>query len=107
MVYASPIYCWELTAQIKPLIDRHYAFLYKNFLNGKPVALLVTCGGGASNNADLAQEAFKRMFDGTHGGILQSKVIGEYVVPSSDSSSFFDRATKVAETMTKDFLRIK
>ncbi len=68
LVYASPLFCWELSSQIKPLIDRHFC-LVKNYgsaehmslLQGKKAALLITCGGPIEGNADLVLKVFQRM----------------------------------------------
>ena len=52
IVYATPLYCWSFTSQIKPLIDRHFCLVsgegtpdYDSLIAGKPAALLVTCAG--------------------------------------------------------------
>jgi multimeric flavodoxin WrbA len=52
IVYASPLYTWSFTAQIKPLIDRHFCLVsddgtpqQDSLISGKPAALLVTCAG--------------------------------------------------------------
>ena len=34
-VYASPVYCFDFTAQLKSLIDRHFCLLYKPLMDGK------------------------------------------------------------------------
>lgn len=68
VVYASPLYCWNFTAQIKALIDRHFCLVtgygtpsYHSLINSKPVALLVTCGGPVEGNADVIQTVFDRV----------------------------------------------
>jgi multimeric flavodoxin WrbA len=83
VVYASPLYCWGFSSQMKALIDRHFCLVkgygtpeYKSFLDGKPMALLVTCAGPIEGNADLIQALFDRIND--YG---KSKVIGKYVIP--------------------------
>ena len=52
VVYASPLYCWGFSSQMKALIDRHFCLVkgyanpdYKSFAEGKLTALLVTCAG--------------------------------------------------------------
>jgi multimeric flavodoxin WrbA len=83
VVYASPLYCWGFSSQMKALIDRHFCLVkgygtpeYKSFVDGKPMALLVTCAGPVEGNADLIQTLFDRVND--YG---KSKVIGKYVIP--------------------------
>ncbi len=65
IVYASPLYCWSFTSQIKPLIDRHFCLVrgygtpdHATFLSGKPAALLVTCMGPIEGNCDAVQSIF-------------------------------------------------
>ena len=51
VVYASPVFCWGMTAQIKAVFDRLYATFkfnqepYVSMLKGKRGALIVTAGG--------------------------------------------------------------
>ena len=52
IVYASPLYCWSFSSQLKPLIDRHVCLVsgygtpdHDSLISGKPAALLVTCAG--------------------------------------------------------------
>ena len=65
IVYASPLYCWSFTSQIKPLIDRHFCLVsgygtpdHSSLLSGKPAALLVTCAGPVEGNCDAIQNIF-------------------------------------------------
>ena len=66
LVYASPLYCWDFTAQMKALIDRHYCLMkwesqpYFSLMRGKRAALLVTCGDAVEDNADVIQTIFAR-----------------------------------------------
>ncbi len=68
VVYASPLYCWDFTAQMKALIDRHFCLVtgygtpdYRSLISTKPVALLVTCAGPVDGNADVIQTVFDRV----------------------------------------------
>lgn len=68
VVYASPLYCWDFTAQMKALIDRHFCLVtgygtpdYRSLVNDKPAALLVTCAGPVEGNADVIQTVFDRV----------------------------------------------
>ena len=68
VVFASPLYFWGLTAQLKAVIDRTYS-LYTNYhqpghaslVEGQRQALLVTGAGPWENNAEAAFTAFSRI----------------------------------------------
>jgi multimeric flavodoxin WrbA len=82
VVYASPVYVWDFTAQMKALMDRHYCFVkwkrvakVHSLVAGKPAMLLATCGGDAGDNADLIQEIFKREMS-----YIQCSLGGCYIV---------------------------
>lgn len=105
MVLATPLYCWGFSAQIKPFIDRHICMTkgygtdqFTSFLDGKPLALLVTCGGPVEENADLIQTAFRRMAD-----FLRARPVGTYVVPfCTDPAKLGDEASKTTRKMAGD-----
>jgi multimeric flavodoxin WrbA len=105
VIYASPLYAWDFSAQLKQLLDRHYS-LGKNYgssnyislLEGKRTALLVTCGGGIADNADLIQEMFDRQ-----NNALKCDVIGKYIVPlCTTPDALGDEARAIAEKMAED-----
>lgn len=68
VVYASPLYFWGVSAQLKTVIDRTYAF-YVNYhqpghaslIEGRKQALVLTGGGGRENNAQEAITAYQRL----------------------------------------------
>ena len=83
IVLASPLFCWEFSAQLKPIIDRTFSQVkdygtpeHRSSMQGKPSALLVTCLGPVEGNADLIQEAFKRVMD-----YVKMEPVGSLVVP--------------------------
>ncbi|MBW1649898.1 MAG: flavodoxin family protein [Deltaproteobacteria bacterium] len=84
IIYASPLYCWGFTAQLKALVDRHFCMVkefslphnHVSLLENKKVALLVTCGGPVENNADLIQTAFERL-----AFYIKSKIAGKFILP--------------------------
>ena len=77
VVFASPIFCWGVTAQLKALIDRAYCLLkideggaYRILkVAGKPggtrFALLATGGGDVSGNLDLLVPPFNALAEFT------------------------------------------
>lgn len=105
VVYASPLYCWSFSSQMKAFFDRHFCFVtgygtpdYKSLLEGKRSALLVTCGGPVEDNADLIQTIFDRMND-----FCKCSVIGKYVVPfCTTPDSIRPEANRIAERMAAD-----
>ncbi|MDP4110235.1 MAG: flavodoxin family protein [Bacillota bacterium] len=101
VVYSSPVYCYEFTAQLKTLIDRHLCLIDKPLLDGKKVALLVTCAGDEENNADLVKQIFRRDFDGKNG-LIRAKILGEYILAESDAPDFAERAEKTASRMASE-----
>jgi multimeric flavodoxin WrbA len=83
IVYASPLYCWSFTSQIKPLIDRHFCLVsgdgsrdQDSLIGGKLAALLVTCGGPIEGNCDAIQGIFAGFTSYLH---LKPK--GNYILP--------------------------
>jgi multimeric flavodoxin WrbA len=67
LVYATPLYGWDFTGQMKQFLDRHFS-LQTGFgtpnhhasLAGRRAILLVTCMGPVEGNADLIQDIFNR-----------------------------------------------
>lgn len=105
IVYATPLYVWGFTAQMKALLDRHYCLtkwvdgrVANALLRGKRAALLVTCGDAAEGNADLIQGIFDREMR-----YLGCQVVGKYVVDNCTTpDKLGSRAVDVAESMWRD-----
>lgn len=88
IVYASPVYCWDFTAQMKALLDRHYCLVKwqggevaEALLEGKRAALLATCGGTAEENADLMQQVFERQLRYVRCRLVGTYIVGECTTP--------------------------
>ena len=68
MIFASPLYFWGVSAQLKTVIDRTYS-LYVNYhqpghaslVDGQRQALLITGAEPYENNAEAAFTAFRRL----------------------------------------------
>ncbi|WP_459481427.1 NAD(P)H-dependent oxidoreductase [Clostridium saccharoperbutylacetonicum] len=108
VVYASPIYCYDFTSQLKTFIDRHYCLTinfgspnHTSSIEGKKVALLITCMGREEGNADLAEE----IFDRSMRNVLKCNLVGKYTIPLSEAPDFNDRAKKVADKLAKDIIQ--
>ncbi len=105
VVYATPLYCWCFSAQMKALIDRHCSVVtnygtpdHKSLMAGKPTALLVTCEDEIEGNADLIQIVFDRINE-----YIEGVVVGKYIVPNcTEPKTLPPAASKTAEKMAKD-----
>ncbi|WP_027185366.1 flavodoxin family protein [Desulfovibrio inopinatus] len=82
VLFASPVYFWGFTAQLKALIDRTYSLVvnyhtpnHASLMEGKNIALLATGGGQFENNADGMFTAFDRL-----SGYLLTKKAAELFV---------------------------
>jgi multimeric flavodoxin WrbA len=108
VVYASPVYGFDLTAQIKSLIDRHFCLMtglesgsISSVMKDKRVALLMTAGYPAENNTEHAEAIFDRIF----GYLFQCDVAGKYIVSMSNAPDFESRAGKTAREMAVDITK--
>lgn len=106
IVYATPLYCWSFTSQIKPLIDRHFCLVsgdgtpeQDSLIGGKPAALLVTCAGPVEGNCDAIKTIFNGFTDYT--GLVNK---GHFILPFSTSpdaigDNGFELASKLSEAI--------
>jgi multimeric flavodoxin WrbA len=109
IVYASPIYAWGFPSQMKALLDRHYCLakwederVSQALLAGKRALLLVTCGGTAEANADLAVEMFRRQM-----AYMGCEVVGEHVVADCTTpEALGEKGEEAADAMTWDIARL-
>ena len=67
LIFATPVFCWGPTAQLKAVLDRCYAFCkfqedgsYNSLLRGKRCALVATAGGTKEDGADLVVDSYRR-----------------------------------------------
>ncbi|MBN2530987.1 MAG: flavodoxin family protein [Deltaproteobacteria bacterium] len=105
IVYASPVYAYDFTAQFKTIWDRHFCLL-KTDNAGKPLSLmknkitslLLTCGGPEEGNTDLIKVAFNRAIK----DMLQTRLVGQFVVAHSMSLDFESLAFAVARQMAQN-----
>jgi len=78
VLWTSPVFCWNVTAQTKTALDRCFALLTgEDLLKDSKWALVLTAGGDAFDGADLAVAMFSRL--SRFGGI---KYLGQHVVAS-------------------------
>jgi len=84
ILFASPLYAWSFAGQLKPLLDRCVCLVkdyegpnYNSLIGGKRSGLIVTCGWGIENNADLIQGTYERIAD-----YAQLVSVGELIIPN-------------------------
>ena len=105
LIYASPLYCWGFSSQMKELVDRHFCLItgygspeYRSLLADKRTALLVTCAGPIEDNADFIQGVFDRL--NNYGNC---NVVGKYVVPfCTTPDAIGEEALETAKKMAQD-----
>ncbi len=109
IVYASPLYCWSFTSQIKPLIDRHFCLVsgygtpeHESLLSGKTAALLVTCAGPVEGNCDAIQGIFSGISD--YGKMIAK---GNFILPfCTTPDAIGDNGAELAENLAKAITEI-
>ena len=106
VLYASPIYFWGFTAQIKALIDRGYSLVtnyhkpgHTSLMEGKRVGLLVTGADAYEQNAEGLFTAFDRIVDFLLARKSGELYVGECSVPSELSEEVKDRALALARSL--------
>lgn len=69
IIFATPVFCWGPSAQMKAVFDRCYALFkfsedpYRCLLEGKRAALVVTAAGDRTDGADLVGDAYRRFIE--------------------------------------------
>jgi multimeric flavodoxin WrbA len=64
LVFATPIYWWHMTAQLKAFLDRMYALDFETGFPDKKFVLLMTYDGADPNSgAQLLQETMEEIMD--------------------------------------------
>lgn len=104
IVYASPLYCWSFTSQIKPLIDRHFCLVsdagtsnQDSLVSGKPAALLVTCAGPIEGNCDAIKFIFAGFCD-----YLGLEAKGNFILPfCTTPDAIGDEGSELAANLAK------
>ncbi len=105
VIYASPIYAWDFTSQMKGLIDRHYSLVkWKEepvgyLIENKPVLLLATCAGAAASNGYLISEIFKRQTDYLKCNNLGSFIAGNCTTPENMKKEAYELVENLASVI--------
>lgn len=101
IVFASPLYFWEFTAQLKSVIDRSLCLAtgymtgtHHSLVAGSRVGMLLTCGGPERANADEVKNVFRR-----YSVFLKAASVAELIVP------FCSQADKLPTSAREDARR--
>ena len=92
VIFASPLYFWGLSAQLKTVIDRTYSL----YVDGQRQALVVTGAGPYENNAEATFTAFGRL-QSPHKAVKAGELfIGSCSTPDKLDDSIKDKAVAFA-----------
>jgi NAD(P)H-dependent FMN reductase len=108
IIYASPLFCWSWTAQIKPLIDRHFCLVteaggpaWKSLLEEKRIGLVMTAAGPMEENADVLVKQFDALVDYAKARVADHLVVPFCTTPDALGDEAKQQAVKFAETLVK------
>jgi multimeric flavodoxin WrbA len=106
IIYASPLYCWGFTSQIKPLIDRHLCLVtgyggdnWKSLLEGKKSGLLVTCAGPIADNSEMIQDIYKNLMEFAKCDISTMLIVPLTTTPDKLTDETKNKAVTFAEKL--------
>lgn len=106
-VYATPLYVWGFSSQLKAFLDRHvclgtgsYGTDWSSLVAGKPAMLLVTSGGPAERNADLIQTSFERICSYLKMDCLGKFIVGGCTTPDQLGDRAEETASRMVEALT-------
>lgn len=108
IIYASPLYCWSWTAQIKPIIDRHFCLVteagtpkWKSLIAGKPTALVMTSAGPVEGNADILIKQFESLADFAKAKVVDRLAVPLCSTPDAIPDNVKQQAAKLAGDLVK------
>ncbi len=106
VLFASPIYFWGFSAQLKALIDRGYSLVtnyhrpgHTSLMEGKRLGLLVTGADAYENNAEGMFTAFDRIVDFLLATKAAQLYVGECSVPAEIPKEFRIKAVDLARSL--------
>jgi multimeric flavodoxin WrbA len=106
VLYASPIYFWGFSSQIKALIDRSYSLVtnyhkpgHTSLMEGKRLGLLVTGADAYAENAESMFAAFDRIVDYLLAGKAGELYVGGCSVPAAIPAAVRDQAVHLAQSL--------
>lgn len=106
VLYASPVYFWGFTAQIKSLIDRSFSLVtnyhqpgHTSLMKGKRLGLLATGGGVYEQNAEGLFTAFDRIAEFLLASKSGELYVGGCSTPADLPETVKDQAMDLARTL--------
>ena len=106
VLFASPIYFWGFSAQIKALIDRGYSLVtnyhkpgHTSLMEGKRIGLLVTGADAYEDNAEGMFTAFHRIVDFLSARKSGELFVGECSVPAELPKEIKNKALGLARSL--------
>ena len=106
VLFASPIYFWGFSAQIKALIDRGYSLVTNyhkpgqtSLMKGKRIGLLVTGADAYEDNAEGIFTSFDRIVDFLLAKKSGELYVGECSIPADLPEKFKNRAIELARSL--------
>lgn len=106
ILFATPLFCWSFSAQMKALLDRSICLCKLKdaggahfLLQDKPLALVCTAGGPEHGNMDLITEIFKRYAEYQRAFMAGSLLIPRCTAPEALPSEVRKRANDFAQSL--------
>ncbi len=85
LLIASPVFSWGFPAPMKALIDRFYCLSgYRQdpehaiLLEDKPIGLVMTCGGGETENYEIMSRIYRNMM-----AFFGARELGFWLIPNA------------------------
>ena len=106
VLFASPIYFWGFSSQMKALIDRGYSLVtnyhkpgHTSLMEGKRIGLLVTGADGYKDNAEGMFTSFDRIVDFFLAKKTGELYVGDCRVPADLSEEVKEKALELARSL--------
>ncbi len=106
VLFASPIYFWGFSAQLKVLIDRAYSLVtnyhkpgHTSLMKGKRMGLLITGGDDFEDNAEGVFTAFERFSEFLLAEKSGEMYVGGCSSPSELPKDIKTKASKLAQSL--------
>ncbi len=108
VVFASPLYFWGFSAQMKAFLDRGYSLVvdygrpgHASLVEGQRQALLVTAADEYENNGEEIVTSFRRIADYAKARPVGELFVGGCTTPDRLSPEVRDRARDLARRLVE------